>query len=379
MNTRAIVAMAAILPLATAWCASAQTFQRFADIPYGDGDPAQRLDVYVPIPVPQRLRPVILWIHGGGWQSGDKLLNTGRVNAMLARGFIVASTNYRLTGTAPSPAQIHDCKAAVRFLRANAAQYRIDPSRIGVWGSSAGGHLVAHLGTSGGVAGAEGTVGPFDGVSSRVQAVADYFGPTDFFNVDGWHEQPGTPEAALLGFSLGDLHDNVNNPAWAAQVALAHLTGVVEHVTPDDPPFYIAHGTADNTVWPEHSELLFAALQQAGVPSSYRPVPGAGHGLPGAEDVATLDFLVQTLGRCPIDSNGDGVIEVPPCDCVDVNNDGLFPDTADVDAFLAVFSGGPCPTGPGNCGDIDFNNDALFPDTTDIDALLSVFSGGPCL
>jgi acetyl esterase/lipase len=150
MKNPAVRAVAAILPLATAWRADAQTFQRFADIPYGDGDPAQRLDVYVPVPVPQRLRPVILWIHGGGWQSGDKLLNTGRVNAMLARGFIVASTNYRLTGTAQSPAQIHDCKAAVRFLRANAAQYRIDPSRIGVWGSSAGGHLVAHLGSSGG-------------------------------------------------------------------------------------------------------------------------------------------------------------------------------------------------------------------------------------
>lgn len=355
----------------------AQTFDRIADLQYGDGDALQVLDVYLPIPRPARLRPVVLWIHGGGWQAGNKTLSSGRVTALLNRGFIVASTNYRLTGTDMSPAQVHDCKAAIRYLRANAEQFFIDRGRAAVWGSSAGGHLAAHMGTSGGVAEAEGAVGPYDGVNSRVQAVADYFGPTDFFNVEGWHTEAGSPEAALLGFSLGDLQANADNPEWAEEVALAHLTGVVEHVTPNDPPFYIAHGTADTTVWPEHSQLLFDALQGAGVESTLRWVEGAGHGLPGSEDVAAIDFLVRALAPCATDLTGDGLIDIPPCDCTDFNRDGVSPDVDDLFLFLHVFGGGNCFSATG-CNDIDFTNDGIWPDSADLSAFLRVFAGGPC-
>ena len=360
--------------LALAPVAHAQTYQLTPNIPYGDGNARQVLDIYRPTAPSPALRPVILWIHGGGWQNGDKALPATRTAALVARGFVVASTNYRLTGTDPSPAQIFDCKAAVRFLRANAAQYGVDPNRIGVWGSSAGGHLVAHLGTSGDVADAEGTVGPHDGVSSRVQAVVDYFGPTDFFNVPGWHLQAGTAEAALLGFTLGDLQANVNNPAWADEVALARLTGVVTHVSCDDPPFYIAHGTADNTVYPLHSQLLFDALQVAGVPATLRYVPGAGHGLPTAEEGPAIDFLVRSLAPCAVDRTGDGRIDIPFCDCVDFNRNAVFPEDQDVIDYLNVLAGAPCDT----CADIDFNNNGVFPEDRDIIDFFRVLAGGVC-
>lgn len=307
MFTRAL-AVCLVSALGAAEAADAQTYQTIANIPYGDGHVRQVLDIHQPVVPSPAPRAVVLWIHGGGWSGGDKAMPAFRINALVARGFIMASTNYRLTGTDPSPAQIHDCKAAVRFLRANAAQYGIDPDRIGVWGSSAGGHLVAHLGVSHGVPEAEGTVGPHDGVSSRVQAVANYFGPTDFFNVPGWHLGTGSAEIALLGFSLGDLQANVNNPDWVDEVALARLTQVVTHVTSDDAPMYLAHGTADDVVFPLHSQILFDLLQAAGVSSTLRLVPGAGHGLPGTEDAAAITFLARSL--CPADFNGSGTATV---------------------------------------------------------------------
>jgi len=321
-----------------------------ADLPYGDGHVRQRIDLYIPTAPSARPRPVILWIHGGGWIGGDKAGFAGRASALAARGFASASTNYRLSGDAISPAQIHDCKAAIRFLRAIAATYNIDPLRIGVWGSSAGGHLAAHLGTSGDVADAEGTVGPSDEWSSRVQAAADYFGPTDFFRVEGWHEGPGTPESALLGFTLGDVQDHEFDPAWAPLVALAHLTGVTAHVSPDDPPFHIAHGDADTTVWPEHSELLYADLRAAGVESTLRIVPGAGHGLPQSEDTLVFQFFQRHLGPCPADVNRDGQTDFADyLEFLNFYNDGhwradfnsdRFVDFADYLAFLNRFEQG---------------------------------------
>lgn len=310
---------AAVLALALALTpvAAAQVpFTRLTNIPYGDGHVRHVLDLYLPTAdgsgEPQAPRPLVIWIHGGGWQSGSKDMfrNTPRPQALIDRGFMVAAINYRLSGDAIFPAQIHDCKAAVRFLRANAAAYGIDPRFIGVWGSSAGGHLVALLGTTGDVADAEGAVGPHDDALSRVQSVADHFGPTDFFNVPNWHLGPATAEAALLGFSLGDVQANVNNPAWADRVALARLAGPVTHASADDPPFIIAHGTADTTVDPLHSDLMHAALQAVGVPSTLRIVPGAGHSLPRSEDEPVYQHFLATLTppACPADITRDGVI-----------------------------------------------------------------------
>lgn len=144
------------------------------DLPYVPaGHERQKLDLYLPTPTNGPL-PVIIWIHGGAWRAGSK--EQCRAARFSQRGYAVASLNYRLSQHAVFPAQIEDCQAAVRWLRANAAKCRLDPERFGAWGSSAGGHLVALLGTAGDAQAFE--RGPHPAISSRVQAVVDFFGPT---------------------------------------------------------------------------------------------------------------------------------------------------------------------------------------------------------
>ncbi len=358
MLDRRIVCIAPVIaglcPLA---CAQTPTF---ANVAYAADHPRNVMDVWVPS-APAGPKPVVVWIHGGGWSGGDKssALNGNKVADLLARGFVVASINYRLSQHAIFPAQIHDCKGAIRFLRGRATQFEIDPRRVGVWGSSAGGHLAALMGTSAAVAEAEGSVGGNLGQSSRVNAVADFFGPTDFFGVDGWHVEcdPPNAESRLLGACLGEIQANVNNPnpPWPEKVALARLAGAVTHVSADDPPFHIAHGTQDTLVWPEHSENLHAALLAAGVPSTLRLVPGAGHGLPASENTAAIDFfemVLEPLPPCLADFNRDGFLDVFDFDLfvdafeagvprADVNRD-RFIDFFDYAAFVEGFEAG-CP------------------------------------
>src|SRR5260221_4919549 len=155
---------------------------------------------------------------------------------MLDQGYAVASLNYRLSGEALFPAQIEDCKAAVRWLRAHAKEYSLDPEHFGAWGSSAGGHLVALLGPSGDVK--EFEKGPHLDQSSRVQAVCDYFGPTDFLQMDAHaipdarlkHDLPNSPESRLIG---GPIQENKDKVA---------KVNPITYVTPDDPPVLIVHG-----------------------------------------------------------------------------------------------------------------------------------------
>jgi acetyl esterase/lipase len=341
--------------------ARAQATPTFSDIPYGDGDVRQMLDIYLPTNPPPGPRPTVVWVHGGGWQNGDKLSAGNRAPLLLQAGYVVVGINYRYSFQAIFPAQIHDCKAAIRWVRANAGTYNIDPARIGVWGSSAGGHLVALLGTSAGVPDAEGTVGGNLNQSSRVQAVADYFGPTDFFNVEGWHSNcAGTSaEEALLGACLGDIQANQGNPEWAEEVARAHLAGSVTHVSPDDPPFYIAHGTADTTVWPEHSEILHGLLSAAGVNVSLHMVEGVGHFMPATEDQIVRAFFNAMLVTNP-----------PLAACAgDANRDRVV-NAADLSVVLGGFTGA---TPSGENGDL--NGDAVI-DGADLSVLLSNFGDG---
>ena len=231
------------------------------------GDKDLLLDLYLPKEAPG-LRPLVVWIHGGGWRGGTK--DRCRALSMLPRGYAVASISYRLSGVAKFPAQIHDCKAAIRWLRANAARYRLNPDRIGVWGSSAGGHLVALLGTSGGVSELEGDPGDRQ-QSSRVQAVVDYFGPTDFLRMNDFpgkidHDAANSPESRLVGGPIQEIKEKVAqaNP--------------ITYVSKDDPPFLIAHGDKDQSVPLNQSELLNEALRRAGVDVTFRVLEGAGHG-----------------------------------------------------------------------------------------------------
>ena len=151
------------------------------------GHERNRLDLYLPEKAEGRL-PLVVWIHGGAWRAGSK--EGCPAVPLVAKGYAVASINYRFSQHAVFPAQIEDCKAAIRWLRANAAKYHIDPDHIGVWGSSAGGHLVAMLGTTGSVKELEGNGGNLD-QSSRVQCVVDWFGPTDMATMGRQARQAG--------------------------------------------------------------------------------------------------------------------------------------------------------------------------------------------
>jgi acetyl esterase/lipase len=229
------------------------------------GHERQRLDLYVP-KRPEGPLPTIVWVHGGAWLTGSKE-GGGPALRFLGKGYAVASINYRLSQHAQFPAQIEDCKAAIRWLRANAKMYNIDPDRFGVWGASAGGHLVALLGTSADVKELEGKEGASN-QSSRVQAVVDWFGPTDVTKMGGSHDQPDSPEAKLLG---GPVQENQDKAARANPIT---------YVSKDDPPFLVMHGDKDPTVPFSQSELLVDALKTAGVEVTFHPVTGAGHGGP---------------------------------------------------------------------------------------------------
>jgi acetyl esterase/lipase len=166
------------------------------------GHERNKLDLYLPgdRPEPNKPLPLIIWVHGGAWQGGSKENCPAR--SFVQKGYAVASINYRLSQHAIFPAQLQDCKAAVRYLRANADKYSIDPNRFGAWGASAGGHLVALLGTAGDVNDFD--KGPSLRVSSKVQAVCDFFGPTDFLKIADFpstmnHTAADSPESKLIG------------------------------------------------------------------------------------------------------------------------------------------------------------------------------------
>jgi acetyl esterase/lipase len=226
------------------------------------------LDIAQPDAPPVRPLPVIMYIHGGAWLAGDR--RTTRNNLFAAHGFFTVSVEYRLSQQALFPAQLHDVKAAVRWLRANADQLHIDPQRIGVWGHSAGAHLAALLGTTGDVAELEGTSGS-PGYSSRVQAVATLAAPTDFLQMGGTHDDPDSPEARLVG---GPIHERM------AEVARANP---ITYVSRAMPPFLLLHGAADDTVPAGQSRLLFDALRAAGADVTLHMFPGAGHGFDDAD------------------------------------------------------------------------------------------------
>ena len=255
------------------------------DVEYAQvGGKSLRLDLYVPTQ-PGAPRPLIVWIHGGGWLGGDK----GGCPAvpLVPRGYVVASINYRLSGEAIFPAQIENCKGAIRFLRASAGKHGIDPERIGVWGASAGGQLVALLGTSGGVADLEGTVGGNLDQSSKVQAVADFCGPADF----ALFFQTITPNA------VKPLRQLFGGEATEERVqTLARQASPVTYASAHAPPFLIVHGDKDDTVPLSQAQALDKALRAAKAHVTLHVVAGAGHGALNPDTFKlTSDFFDQHL------------------------------------------------------------------------------------
>jgi len=215
-----------------------QTVKVEKNIPYAaTKDPRQALDVYLPrAPKSDKPLPVVVNIHGGAFRMGDKNMGVREIAALVASGdYAAVSINYRLSGQAIWPAQIHDCKAAIRWVRANARKYNFDPENVGVIGGSAGGHLVAMLGTSGGVPALEGDVGPYQGTSSKVKCVVDQFGPSDLLAMGGSHDSPESAESLLIG---GPLQENKDAARAASPIRFrdTHEYGKVGLRKDDDGP-----------------------------------------------------------------------------------------------------------------------------------------------
>ena len=257
-------------------------------------NPRQTLDLFLPEKrAKDAILPIIVYIHGGGWKNGRKESAMGKLAPYLATGsFAAASINYRLSGESIWPAQIHDCKAAIRWLKGNAEKYGFDASRMAVWGNSAGGHLVTMLGVSGEVKALEGKLGKHLDQDSRVSCVVDFCGPTHFLsmgkfpsNID--HDAPNSPESQLLG---GPVQENKKT---------ANQASPMTYVTEDDAPTIIVHGTEDHTVPFNQAEIFHEALKKAGVKNIFLPMKEMGHGLGGPMvDAAVHEFLEsQLLGK----------------------------------------------------------------------------------
>jgi acetyl esterase/lipase len=208
--------------------------------------------------------PVVMWIHGGAWEMGDKARYT-HMMFLLRRGFAVANIEYRFSQVAPFPAQLDDCESALDFLTANAATYHLDPNRIAATGESAGGHLAALLGMS---RYARMTTSNLDAARGRISAVVELAGPSDLADL-------------YLGSKDADLRRAVERLVGGPldqRAELVREANPVAQVSKDDPPFLILHGTADPLVPFSQSQRLADALKQAGADVELVPVANAGHG-----------------------------------------------------------------------------------------------------
>jgi acetyl esterase/lipase len=242
-----------------------QKFTVISDVQYctGGGKPLL-MDVFLPKHRIHTPTPALLWIHGGGWERGDKNGNSG-AELLADAGFVTASLFYRLSGDSPFPADVEDCKCALRFLRANAAKYGIDPNRIGVAGASAGGHLAELVVTAGPSAGLEGD-GGWQDVSSKVQAAAAYYGASDF-----------TVGAMQFQHHTGKVIIKLFRGTEKEKPELYRKASPLFYVSKDDPPLLLAHGEEDDLVPFDQSVRMAAAYRHLALPVEFIAVKNAGH------------------------------------------------------------------------------------------------------
>jgi acetyl esterase/lipase len=242
--------------------ASQPQFTVVPDVQYctGGGRPLL-MDVFIPKRRNRTPTPAVLWIHGGGWEHGDKSSNSG-AHFLANEGFVTASLSYRLSGEAPFPAAIEDCKCAIRFLRANAAQYGIDRGRIGVAGSSAGGHLAELVATADRSAGLEGN-GGWQNVSSKVQAAASYYGVSDLTT-----PFPSDTVPVIMRFLGGTEKERPE---------LYRKASPIFYVKKDAPPVLLVHGEKDDGVPFEQSVRMADTYRRTGLPVEFIEVKNAGH------------------------------------------------------------------------------------------------------
>jgi acetyl esterase/lipase len=284
------------LPVA---CALPDGLRVLHGVPYADlpGSRPLELDLYLP-PGGDDLVPLVVFLHGGGWALGSRRAvgpayvdqSPSPFERITDGGIAVASIDYRLSGEAVWPAQLHDAKAAVRWLRAHAAEVGVDPDRIAAWGESAGGHLAALLGLTGSeLEGETGILGP----SSAVSAVVGWYTPTDLATIaEGIGADPmaNSREAQLVGAPLPTVPD------------LVAQASPVTHVRAGAPPFLLLHGREDKAVPFSQSEELRDRLEQAGNVVEFEGYDGADHMWLGSRTAAadaldrTIAFLHRHLG-----------------------------------------------------------------------------------
>lgn len=284
--------VAAVLLLTTSSLHAEQDKKVIKDIEFAQVDgQSLKLDLYLP---KAQEGPLVVWIHGGGWHAGNK--SGCPITWLNDHGMAVASISYRLTDKATFPAQIHDCKAAVRWLRANDHKVGYSITKVGVAGSSAGGHLAALMGTSGDVKALEGDVGGNLEFSSRVSAVVDYYGATDFILRSKTQPHRANQKGSVVYKLLGGGADE--------KIDLAKQASAAFHVTEDDPPFLVIHGDQDNTVLLDQSQRIQEVYQQAGLPLELIVIEGGKHG--GAEfyNGARRERVIEFLKLHLLDAKG---------------------------------------------------------------------------
>lgn len=273
--------------------ARAQQVTTDTDIEYGRiNNKPLLLDVTKPADKAEQLRPALIMVHGGGWVGGDKRDMRGVAEQVSRMGLVCFNINYRLTYGEENqwPAALDDTQRAIRWVRANAAKYGIDPERIGALGASAGGHLVALLGTIDTHDNSDIELAKF---SSRVKCVVDLFGPTNLGEDFSTQERLGLTANELVKKFLGGV-------GYQEKLETAHEASPLLKVDAKSAPFLIFHGAADDLVPPAQSEKMDAALKKAGIESKLIVFPGEGHGFKKKENQErlareTAEFLRRHL------------------------------------------------------------------------------------
>jgi len=252
--------------------------KKISDITYAsvEGD-ALRLDIY--LPVSAKNPPLLVWVHGGAWSELTKA--AVRPDYLVSHGFALASADFRQSGVAKFPAQVHDIKGAIRFLRANAGKYGFNATRIAILGASSGGHLAALAGVTNGNAQLEGEVGNDDGESSDVHAIVSYYGASNLTTILQQSTSRGLEyRVPALEAFLGGQPDELPD--------VARLASPVYQLGPNDPPLLLIHGDQDPYMPINQSHELYGAYQKLGLHSEFQVIYGAAHGGDRVSEVVKL-------------------------------------------------------------------------------------------
>lgn len=264
--------------------ASGSAVKADTDIPYAiRGNSKLHLDIHYPAEATRPPYPTLLWIHGGGWRNGSRQ-NWHLVDWLPEKGFAVVSIDYRLTGTAPFPAQIEDCVSALEWIGNNGERYNLDTDKIFTAGLSAGAHLATLLGTSGNHFAANKTE------LLTIRGILHFYGPCDFLSLMKYAKEPNdtlnTDKSPVFGLLGGPLRENET---------LAKEASPVTYLDGNDPPLLIFVGTNDSLMTQRQCKRLDDLARTTGIPSTIHTIKGAGHGGPEFKDLHRQQLILQFL------------------------------------------------------------------------------------